>query len=500
MRKQPAFLLFVASTAVAAADWEPNAASRHTADRPPAARPRTGSFDVSILDRSVDPCVDFYQFACGGWRKANPIPSDEARWGRFNELADHNRSVLREILERSQNVQGKRSPSDARVGDSDAACMDEAGLEAKGTKPLEPILARVEALGSRSDLFRLLGDNEAHALPSLFPFGSAPDLHDSRKTVATLGQGGLGLPDRDDYLKDDGKSKEKREKYLEHVTRMLGLLGESAERAAADAQTVIRIETELGKAHLDRVSMRDPRNRDNPMTVEELKAFAPAFDFDDYFLASGARLFQRVNLTSRRYFQEANGVVDRTPLSDWKAYLKWHVLRTAAPYLSSRFVREDFRFNREYLNGAKEMEPRWKRCVQATDRGLGDALGQLYVEKTFGPESKTRMRQMIEAITAALREDIESLPWMTPETRKRALGKLQAFSTRKVGYPEAWKDYSAVEVRRDDFFGNSRRAEMFEIKRSHDRIDKPTDRTLWGMTPPTVNAYYNSANNEIDAV
>jgi putative endopeptidase len=292
MRKQPAFLLFIASTAVAAADWEPNAASPHTGDRPSAVRPRSGTFDVNIIDRSVDPCVDFYQFACGGWRKANPIPADESRWGRFNELADHNRSVLHEILERSQNIEGKRSPIETKVGDYYAACMDEAGLEAKGAKPLEPILARVEAVGSRSELFRLLGDNEAHALPSLFPFGSAPDLHDSRQTIATLGQGGLGLPDRDDYIKDDAKSKEKREKYVEHVTRMLGLLGESAEQAVADAQTVVRIETELAKAHLDRVSMRDPRNRDNPMTVEELKRLAPAFDFDAYFLATGASRFQ----------------------------------------------------------------------------------------------------------------------------------------------------------------------------------------------------------------
>jgi predicted metalloendopeptidase len=497
MKMQPAFLLFVASTVVAAADWEPNAGSPQAADRRPAASPRAGSFDISALDRSVDPCVDFYQFACGGWRKANPIPADESRWGRFNELADHNRSILHEILERLQNTEGKRSPIETKVGDYYAACMDEAGLEATGTKPLEPILARVEALESSRDLFRVLGDNEAHALPGLFHFGSAPDLHDSRQTIANLGQGGLGLPDRDDYLKDDAKSKEKREKYVEHVAHLLGLLGESAEKAVADAQTVLRIETELAKAHLDRVSMRDPRNRDNAMTVEELKRLAPAFNFHAYFLAIGARPFLRVNLTSRKYFQEANGPVERTPISDWKTYLKWHVVRAAAPYLSSPFVKEDFRFNREYLNGAKEMEPRWKRCVQATDRALGDALGRLYVEKTFGPEGKARMRQMIEAITFALREDIESLPWMTPATKRKALGKLQAFSTRKVGYPEAWKDYSSVEVRRDDLFGNSRRAEIFEIRRSYERIDKPTDRTLWGMTPPTVNAYYNSANNEI---
>src|SRR6266511_3079595 len=292
-------------------------------------------------------------------------------------------------------------------------------------------------------------------LPGLFRFGSAPDMHDSRRTVASLGQGGLGLPDRDDYLKDDAKSKEKRERYVEHVSRLLGLAGESAAKAAADAQTVLRVETALASAHLDRVALRDPRNRDNPMTVGELEQLAPGFDWSAFLAATGAPRFARLNLTSRKYFKEASSLVDATPVQDWKTYLRWHVVRAVAPYLGSAFVKEDFRFNREYLNGAREMEPRWKRCVQATDRALGDALGRLYVEKAFGPEGKARMRQMIEAITAALREDIESLPWMTPVTKKKALAKLRAFSTSKVGYPEEWKDYRTVEVRRDDYFGNS---------------------------------------------
>ena len=486
MRRLLACLLSVACAAgVAAGERE-------------AAAPRSvGGFDVKNLDPSVDPCVDFYRYACGGWRKANPIPPDQTRWGRFNELAERNRDVLHEILEQVKDAKPGRSPIEAKVGDYYAACMDEAGIEKQGTRPLAPVLASVEAVESKGDLFRRLGDHEAHALPGLFRFGSAPDLHDSRRTVASLGQGGLGLPDRDDYLKDDPKSKEKREKYLEHVSRLLELSGEGAARAAADAQTVLRIETALAGAHLDRVALRDPRNRDNPMTVDELEQLAPGFDWRGFLAATGAPRFTRVNLTSRKYFVEASGLVDATPMQDWKTYLRWHVVRAAAPYLGSAFVKEDFRFNREYLNGAREMEPRWKRCVQATDRALGDALGRLYVEKTFGPEGKARMRQMIEAITAALREDIESLPWMTPETKTKAQAKLRAFNTGKVGYPEDWKDYRTVEVRRDDYFGNSRRAEMFEIERAHQRIDKPTDRTLWGMTPPTVNAYYNAANNEI---
>jgi putative endopeptidase len=463
----------------------------------PATEKSPGAFDVSALDTSIDPCVDFYQFACGGWRKANPIPPDQTRWGRFDELAERNREELHRILEAAEDAGTKRSPIEARVGDYYAACMDEPTIEAQGRKPIEPILARVEAVQSKADFFRLLGEHEKTALPALFRFGSAPDMHDSTQTIATVGQGGLSLPDRDDYLKDDAKSKEKREKFVAHVARMLELAGEDAAAAKADAATVMRVETALANASMDRVAMRDPKNRDNLMTVTGLEQLAPAFDFGDFFPATGAPAFQRLNVSSRKFFQEGNAVVESTPLADWKTYLRWHVVRAAAPYLGSAFVQEDFHFNRQYLQGAKELEPRWKRCVQATDRALGDDLGRLYVERTFGADGKARMKKMIESLTAALREDIEGLPWMTAETKKKALAKLAAFRTDKIGYPDEWKDYSTVEVKRDDYFGNSRRARIFEIKRGQARIDKPTDRTLWGMTPPTVNAYYSPPNNEI---
>ncbi len=492
MRNLLAALVFVlGATAGYAGDTKAPAAD------PPSAAKSEGGFDIGVLDRSVDPCVDFYQFACGGWRKANPIPPDQTRWGRFNELAERNRNVLHDILEQVKDARPGRSPVEAQVGDYYAACMDEPAIEKQGTRPIDPILKSVDAIASREDLFRRLGAHDAAALPTLFRFGAAPDLHDSKQTVASVGQGGLGLPDRDDYLKDDAKSKEKRERYGEHVARMLQLVGESAGQAKADALTVLRVETALARAQLDRVALRDPKNRDNAMTLAELEQLTPAFDWDAYLAATGAPRFTRLNVSSKPFFQDGNAVVQNTPVADWKTYLRWHVARAGAPYLGAALVEEDFRFNRQYLNGAKEIEPRWKRCVQATDRDLGDALGRIYVERTFGADGKARMNKMIEALTAALREDITGLAWMTPATKQKALAKLEAFHKGKVGYPDTWKDYGPVAIRRDDYFGNSRRARVFEVERAYARIDKPTDRTLWGMTPPTVNAYYNSANNEI---
>jgi putative endopeptidase len=496
--KKPILVLSLALLAApTAAVAQPAPTHKPATPAAAAAAKRPGAFDIAALDRTVDPCTNFYEFACGGWRKANPIPADQTRWGRFNELAERNREELHQILEAAKDAKPGRSPIEAKVGDYYAACMDEAGIEAKGLSPLKPLVDRVAAVDSKAALFRLLGQHEAEALPALFRFGASPDMHDSRQTIANVGQGGLGLPDRDDYLNEDAKSKEKREKYVQHVARVLELGGASPEPAKADAATVMKVETALAAAHLKRVEMRDPKNRDNPMTLEELQKLAPAFEWSDYLGATGAPSFTRLNVSSRKYFAEGNTVVDQTPLADWKTYVRWRLLDGAAPYLGAAFVAEDFQWNRAYLQGAKEIEPRWKRCVQATDRALGDALGELYVDRTFGKDGKARMARMIEAITAAMREDIETLDWMTPETKQKAVGKLAAFTKSKVGYPDQWKDYSSVDIERDDYFGNSRRARVFEVKRDFARIDKPTDRTLWGMTPPTVNAYYNPPNNEI---
>ncbi len=300
MRSRFLACVLVACGSVSGAAGEEPAARTARATEASTAKP--AAFDIAALDRSVDPCVDFYQFACGSWRKANPIPPDQTRWGRFNELAERNREELHAILESAKDPSHPRSPVEARVGDYYAACMDEATIEAQGRKPLEPVLAAIASVQSRADLFRLLGENEARALPALFRFGSAPDMHDSTRTIATIGQGGLSLPDRDDYLKDDAKSKEKRERFLEHAARMLQLAGEDAESAKVHAQTVLRIETGLAAAHMDRTELRDPKNRDNLMSVAELEQLAPGFDFAAYFPATGAPAFERLNVSSRKFF------------------------------------------------------------------------------------------------------------------------------------------------------------------------------------------------------
>ena len=374
------------------------------------------------------------------------------------------------------------------MGDFYASCMDEAGIEALGTKPIASALARIEALSSKRELFELLGQHEASGLPTLFRFGSAPDLHDSKQTIASLGQGGIGLPDRDDYSKDDAKSKEKREKYLEHVPAPWRCSAIRRKRREGRRATVHALETALANAHLERVAMRDPKNRDNPMSLDELKRLAPAYDWDAYLGETGAPAFTQLNLEPAvlREDERGRGGYPARQLEDVSALAPGARRRAL---LGAGFVERTPLLPR-VPEGPAEIEPRWKRCVQATDRALGDALGQLYVEKTFGADGKGRMKKMIEALTAALREDIAGLPWMTAETKPRALAKLAAFGTDKVGYPDQWKDYSTVDVKRDDYLGNALRAQVFEIRRSYARIDKPTDRTLWGMTPPTVNAYY----------
>ena len=459
------------------------------------ARPK--SFDLGAMDKSVNPCEDFYQYACGTWRNNNPIPSDQARWGRFNELAEYNRQFLHNILEQASANDSKRTPVMQKIGDMYQSCMDESTVNTKGSAPLKPELDRIAAITNKDQLIEAIAYLHSLGVPALLQFGAIPDLHNASMEIANVAQGGLGLPDRDYYLEEDPKSQETRQKYLEHMARVFVLLGDDEAVAKKEAQAVMDIETKLADAAFKRVMMRDPKNRDHKMKVADLQALAPNFRFDRFFTASGAPSFAEVNVVPPDFFQKVNGVVESASLDDWKTYLRWHVARAAAPTLSDPFVKENFSFYGQYLNGQKELQPRWKRCVQTTDGLLGEALGQPYVKETFGAEGKERMLKMVSALEESLGQDIQELEWMTPETKKQALVKPHAI-TNKIGYPDAWRDYSSVQIVRGDFLGNAQRARAFEVKRNLNKIGKPLDKKEWNMTPPTVNAYYSSSNNDIN--
>jgi putative endopeptidase len=479
-------VLLLASTALVA----------QTASAPQTTAKIPTSFDLSAMDKSVNPCTDFYQFACGGWRAANPIPSDKSRWGRFNELAEYNLNQLHDILEKAA-APGKHSAIEQKIGDFYAACMDEKTVESLGAKPLAPYFARIDAIKTKEDLIKHIAYMQQNGMNALFAFVAAPDLHDANQTIPNVDQGGLTLPDRDYYIKDDAKSVETRQKYLEHVQKMFELLGDKPDVAAAEAKSVLAVETGLAKVSMDRVSRRDPKNRDHRMKVAELQQIAPNFTFTSYFAATGAPKFDSLNVGNPDFFKAVNGQIESVALPDWKTYLRWKTLRATANELSSAFVNENFNFNGMYMGGAKELEARWKRCTRETDGDLGEALGQLYVEKTFGADGKERSLKMIKAIETEMGKDIDSLDWMSEDTKKEAHKKLASI-VNNIGYPDKWRDYSTVEVKKNDYLGNDIRATMFEVKRNYNKMDKPTDKKEWGMTPPTVNAYYRGAMNDIN--
>ena len=454
-------------------------------------------FNVQNIDPTANPCTDFYQYACGNWLKNNPIPADQARWGRFDQLEERNRNELREILETASKPDASRDSTTRQIGGFYAACMDDKAVEAAGLKPLEDELGQVRGLRNKAQLAPVVARLQRGGAETMFEFSSGQDFKDSSQVIAQIDQGGLGLPDRDYYLKQDAASAELRRKYVEHVARIFVLAGETAGEAKASAATVMKIETALAQGSDDLVARRDPAKVYHKMSTGEMEALAARFQWREYLRASEAPEFASVNVASPGFLKALNGAIRRFSLADWKTYLTWHVVGGEARLLAKAFVDENFDFYGKTLTGATELRPRWKRCTDLTDAELGEALGKEFVERTFGAEGKARTLKMVDALEKALGQDLEQLPWMTAETRKQALVKLQAIAN-KIGYPDKWRDYSSIEIRRDDLVGNAQRADAFECQRQLNKIGKPVDRKEWGMTPPTVNAYYDPSMNDIN--
>ncbi|HEY1940152.1 MAG TPA: M13 family metallopeptidase [Candidatus Angelobacter sp.] len=451
---------------------------------------------VSALDKTADPCVDFYEFACGGWKKSNPIPPDQAIWSRFGELAERNRTELRGILENAAKATN-RNANEQKIGDYYASCMDEAAIEKKGVAVLKPSFNLIDSVKDKAGLPQLMGEIHSSGIDGLFGLGSGPDFKNAKEVIAQADQGGLSLPDRDYYLKDDPKSVEVRKAFTDHVAKMFTLLGDLPEKAAAEAKAVMEVETALAKGSGDRVERREPERIYHKMTVADWQALIPSFNLKTYLNSAGTPAFDSLNVAEPNFFKALDAELKTVNLDDLKTYLRWHLIHSQSDVLPKAFQDENFNFYGKTLRGSKEIQARWKRCVSATDSDLGEALGQVFVEKYYPPEAKARTLKMVNELEDALRQDISEVPWMSPVTKKQALIKLAAIRN-KIGYPSKWRDYSALKIERGDAFGNSVRSNSFEIHRQLNKIGKPLDKQEWQMTPPTVNAYYNPTENDIN--
>jgi len=460
--------------------------------------PYTPSLDLNSMDKSIDPCVDFYNYSCGGWKKNNPIPPDQTSWEVYSKLYEDNLNFLRGILEEAAAAGPSRDAITQKIGDFYGACMDETTVEKRGIAPIQPDLDAVAQLKSSKDLAPLVARLQfSFGRSIVFGQGSTQDPDNSEQQIAALDQGGLGLPDRDYYTKDDQKSKEIRERYVVHVQKVFELLGDAPATAKKNADTVMRMETALANASMTRVDRRDPYKLKHKMKVADLSQLTPDFNWKTYYDDLHYPAFEIVDVTHPEFFKQVEKDIQTEPLANWQTYFRFHIADSFSPYLSSPFVTENFEFYRKYLRGAKEMQPRWKRCVEYTDRDLGEALGQVYVRKVFSPELKASTLDMVRRIEDAMGERIRALDWMSEETKQQALTKLAAIRN-KIGYPDKWRDYSSVEIAANDFAGDVQRSTEFERRRDINKVGQPVDHGEWDMSPPTVNAYYNPEMNDIN--
>ena len=487
------------SLSIAGAATVAHAQSNAPAERPTTTFPYTPGLDVASMDKSADPCVDFYQYACGGWMKNNPVPADQARWSVYSKLTQDNQRYLWGILDGLAAQHAGRNVNQQKIGDYFASCMDEKAIEQRGAAPLAPYLAQIAAMRSNRDLPRVLARLHMDFGDDAFFFGfdSSQDFKDSTRVIAFASGGGIGLPDRDSYLKTDAKSVDVRTKYVAHIAQTFVLLGETPEQAARGAAKVMEIETALANASLSRVDKRDPYKLLHKVNAKGLQALTPGFDWQAYLGELGQSKLNNFNVTEPAFFKQLASLLAANDVAAVQTYLRWHVARNMAPALSKNFDNAHFDFFSKTLRGVEQQPPRWKRCVRMVDQQLGEALGQEFVSRAFSPQLKEKSLHMTRQVEEAMAKDIDSLDWMSADTKKRAQQKLKAF-VNKIGYPDQWRDYGAYTVKADDYAGNVVRGNIFEVKRHLAKIGKPLDRKEWGMTPPTVNAYFNPQMNDIN--
>jgi putative endopeptidase len=460
-----------------------------------AATPESG-VNPANFDPTCKACDDFYQFANGGWIKAHPIPASEASYGSFSELADRNQNVLHDLLETAAKTKAPLGSNEQKLGDFYAACMDTAAIDASGFTPIKPMLASVAGISDVKSMAPVLAKLQRDGVSGFFNFGGGSDVHDAKMTIAQLRQGGLSLPDRDYYLKTDDKSVALRAAFSAHVAKMFALLGDAPDVANAEAATVLKLETSLAQNQVSRVALRDPSASDHKTAFADLLKLAPNIDWTAFYASAGVPTSTTLNVGQPTYFKALSDLLGAASADDVKTELRWQIVRSYATRLAKPFDDEAFAFESTTLNGVPQQQERWKRCVRATDQALGEALGQLYVAKAFPPSAKASALELVQTLKQTLHDDFASLEWMSPTTREKAIGKLDAFQL-KIGYPDKWRDYSKLPVSRDSYAQNAIAASEFRSDDNTSRIGKTVDRARWSMTPPTVNAYYNPSINEI---